>query len=164
MKKILITYLSKTGSTKEVAEEISKVLNENQLETDVIELTTVSSLADYSAVIIGAPINGMKWLSEAEEFVEKNKDVLNSLPTAYYFLSIIRNNGRKFFSKLIEKSLDRVSSIVKPIKIGKFGGYSSSPLPGFLRFLFGLKKDLPKDLRNWDEIKSWAKELADILK
>ena len=65
MSKILVAYVSKTGTTKEVAEEIGRILEEKGLEADVMEIPRVQGFEGYSGAVIGSPINGMRWLPEA---------------------------------------------------------------------------------------------------
>ncbi len=157
---ILIAYISKTGTTKEVGEEIAKVLHDNGLETEMKELSSIQELDAYSGVIIGAPINGFRWLPEAQTFIENNQDRLKDIPTSYYMLSYLLKTGRASLKQKMKKTLDRASSIVKPVSIGYFGGKVDENFPSLFRLLFGVKKDAPLDARNWDEIRSWANELA----
>jgi menaquinone-dependent protoporphyrinogen oxidase len=158
MSKILIAYMTKTGTTREVAEEIARIAGDKGIIPDVLPLSAVESPGGYDAVLIGAPINGMQWLPEASDFVEKHKEALKKIPTAYFFVSYLVNSGCGFWRKIIRKSLDKVSETVKPVKVGMFDGRVEKAFPAFARFLFGLKKDIPLDLRDWDAIRAWGEE------
>lgn len=164
MNKVLIAYVTKTNSTKDAALEISAVLEENGFETDVIPFTDVVKIGDYDAVIIGAPINGMNWHPDASAFVAKYQTELNRVPTAYYFMSYILFLGCNFWKKAIDKSLDKVSLIVKPVKVGKFGGRLGKEFPAFARILFGVKKGSPIDLTDNMAVRKWAEEWVALVK
>lgn len=158
MKKLCIAYVTKTNTTKEIAEEIGKVAREKNWTVKVPPLTAVADLREYDAVLIGAPINGMQWLPEAVEFVEKHQKVLAERPTSYFLVSYLMNSGAKMWKKTIDKSLNKVSDIVAPMKIGKFDGRVEDEFGTIPRLLFGLKKGTPLDLRDWDQIREWASE------
>ncbi len=160
MSKVLIAYITKTNSTKEVAEEIAKVIEAKGHDVSVKPVDSVESLEGIDRVVLGAPINGMKWHPDTKTFVTKFKDALSLIPTAYFSLSIVIKEGATMWKKAVEKGFDEVSRMVEPVKTGTFGGYSADPLPGFLRLIFRLPKDIANDQRDWDAIKAWAEELA----
>lgn len=163
MNKILITYATKTGTTKDAALEIGRVLVENGLKVDVLPITDINTLDGYSAVIIGAPINGMRWVPEAVQFVEAHQKELTNVITAYFLVSYLLIEGREFWKKKIRTSLDKINEKVKPVKIGMFGGKVSSTFPVPFRLLFGVKKDAPIDVQDLNTVRTWANELAALL-
>jgi menaquinone-dependent protoporphyrinogen oxidase len=163
MSKLCIAYVTKTNTTKEIAEEIGKIAREKEWTVKVLPLTAVTDLREYDAVLIGAPINGMQWLPAANEFVEKHQKVLNERPTSYFLVSYLLNSGAQLWRKLIDKSLNKAGRIVPPFSIGKFDGRVDAEFPAFARLLFGVKKGTPLDLRNWDQIRAWAKEYIEKL-
>ena len=57
MAKALVTYYSRTGNTKKMAEAIAESLGKNGVQTDLrkIESLAVPELLGYEAVIIGSP-------------------------------------------------------------------------------------------------------------
>lgn len=165
MKHILIAYGSKTGSTKEVAEEIARVMTssktgDDRMVAEARPFAQAGSLEEYDGVIVGAPINGMRWLPEALSFVDANRGRLAKIPVAYFLLSVAIT-GKSFLTKKVYKCLDPASVIVKPVKTGFFGGMMSAEPPAILRFAFGLPKNAPKDARDWDAVRKWATETSE---
>ena len=73
---ILITYSTRTGSTKGVSEFIGKTLTDLGESVDVLPMNDIDNLSDYSAVIAGSAIQSGKWLPEASEFIMTHKDEL----------------------------------------------------------------------------------------
>lgn len=162
MKKILIAYQTKTGTTKEAAEWIKSVFEERQFEVDVKALDDVSSLAGYSGVIIGAPINGFRWIPEATQFVETHKDHLVQMPTALYAMNYVGQTGRPKIRATIEKSFLTPKDSIHPKDVAMFGGRIDKEMPLFARLLFGIKKGNPIDLMNPEMVKAWANKMTQV--
>lgn len=159
MGKILVTYYTKTGSTKEVAEYIGKTFSDNGLETEVLSFPDVKSLNSYDGIVIGAPINGFRWVPQADEFTQQFKQELNGKPVAAYCLSYLSHHARPFFRKQIEKNFSKSATVSNPFEKAVFGGISASPMPKFFSFLFGLPETMPADTRDWAEIEKWTQSL-----
>jgi len=163
MKKLCIAYVTKTNTTKEIAEEIAKVARDKSWDVKVLPVSAIDNLEEFDAILIGAPINGMQWLPEAVTFVEKNQHTLKKISTSYFLVSYLMNSGSKMWKKTINKSLNKVSELVQPLKIGKFDGRVEDEFGTIPRLLFGLKKNTPLDLRDWDAIRAWAQEYIEKL-
>ena len=69
-RKVLVTYSTKTGSTKGVAESIGTTLSGLGEDVDVAPMQEVTDLSQYSAVIAGSAIQARKWLPEAMSFIQ----------------------------------------------------------------------------------------------
>ena len=59
--KILVGYATRYGSTQEVAEVIATTLRKAGFELDVKLVQNIKSLADYKAIILGAPLFMFHW-------------------------------------------------------------------------------------------------------
>ena len=70
---ILVTYASKYGATKEIAEKIGAVIRQAGLQVDVLPVKGVNDLTSYRAVILGCAVYIGKWLKEAGEFLKVNE-------------------------------------------------------------------------------------------
>ena len=75
-KNILITYASKHGATKEIAEKIGAVLRQAGLHVDVIPAAGVRDLNPYMAIILGSAVYVGKWHKDAEKFIQANEKIL----------------------------------------------------------------------------------------
>jgi len=171
MKKILITYYTRTNTTKDISEKIGEILRSELTEVTIAPMESTmdaktdapmydtSNLSDYDAVIIGAPIHGMRWSTEAVNYVSAHASELASTKTAYFFCSYMIKTGRAFWKKAIDKSLDMVNEHISPIQKGKFGGRLDKPFGGFPRLIFGVKKDAPIDVVDWDEVTAFAEKI-----
>lgn len=161
MKKLLVAYATKTGSTAQVAEALGKSLSGKGLSVEVRNMRDVASLDGYAGAALGAPINGMRWMPEGAAFVSANATVLRSMPVALFYLSYIQfADGRGVWKRSISKGMDEMAASIGAFSVGAFGGKLSGPFPAPARFIFGTRKDAPADLRDWDAIRAWADEIA----
>lgn len=77
---ILVTVASRHGSTLDIAEAIAQELRENGHTVALREADEVRDTAHYGAVIIGSAVYMGNWLPEARRFVERNREMLATVP------------------------------------------------------------------------------------
>jgi len=83
--KVLVTYASSYGSTKEIAEVISKTLRSQGLAVDLQLIRKVRILEGYSAVVLGAPLYMFHWHKDARHFLSQHRKILaDHLPLAIF--------------------------------------------------------------------------------
>lgn len=158
MKKTLITYLSPHGSTHEVCTYLEKTLTALGTEVTLLQFEAVTSLDPYDAVLVAAPVNGMQWRPEAVSFIQTHQEALKEKTVAYLALALMVDQGRPMWQKAVQKAFTKASEIVAPTNTGIFAGLASAELPAFMRWVFGLPKDMPKDLRDWQKIDAFARK------
>lgn len=83
MSKILVTYSTNSGSTAEVAEEISRVFTQNGHSADVKTIADATSLDAYDVVVVGAPMI-FGWHNVARRFVARNQAILSTKKVVYF--------------------------------------------------------------------------------
>ena len=120
-----------------------------------------------------------KWVSEAEDFLKKFQKEFNQKKLALFASTMKTVAEREGKTEEVAKSRkdaleDKVAEYdLKPIALGFFGGVMNFNKMGFLmrRMMGWIKPQLEKDgfketqpgvydLRDWDEIRNWAKELS----
>ena len=180
--KALIVYGTRHGATKETSEEIAKVLREEDFDVKVVNAQEekVKNISEYGLVVVGSGVACGRWVNEAEDFLKKfRKDFENKKLTLFASSvePISAKEGNKAeVAKMHKIDLeDRVSKYdLKPIAMGFFGGIVDFNKMGFLTRKgmeaafkaplqkHGFKETAPGayDLRDWDEIRKWTKELA----
>jgi len=154
---ILITYKSHTGTTKKAVELINSIFIAKEFEVELVEISEVKSIDKYDIIIIGAPINGMRWLPEVSDFVSKNEISLKEKKVASFALSYIINDGRKFWKNKVIRNFERIFKLVDPIDTMIFGGKLNQPMPAPARLIFGLSKGIPLDYSDNNKIEQWEK-------
>jgi len=166
--KILIAYISKTGTTEEIARKICAILGESSNadadadasadQIEVLPISEVDSIEQYDRLILGSPINGMKVLPEFKAFIEEK--IANSGKLVDIFaVSYMFERGRKIWRNAIKKDVEKIQALAHASSAEIFGGRLQNVLPRFARLIFGLPRDLPLDLRDWGKIESWARKL-----
>lgn len=153
--------MTKTNTTKEVGEAIAKILTENNLTVDLLPMSDVTNMDMYDGIVVGGPINGMRWVPEATSFIKENQQVLRQKKTALYFVAYLLHDGRKIWKKAIKSSLNASKKLINTSKTGMFGGKIEDMFPGIARFMFGVKKSAPLETIKWNNVRRWGEELAD---
>jgi menaquinone-dependent protoporphyrinogen oxidase len=157
---ILVAYATKHGSTREVAEAVAATLEERTLEVEVAPAAAVRDVSGYDAVVLGGALYTGRWHRDARAFLRRHGDALEQTPV----LAVFALGPRTLAPDEVASSraqLERALAAtphVAPALVAVFGGVVD---PAKLRFPF---RRLPaSDARDWDEIASWAAEVADVV-
>lgn len=166
--KILVTYATKYGATKEIAEKIAEVFRQTDLQVDVLPVKDIHDLTPYGAVVLGCAVYIGKWTKDAGEFLKANEKALAERPL-WLFSSGPTGEGRPV--DLLEgwqvpaeqqSMIDRI----QPRNITVFHGNIDPDKVNFIE-KWAVKSLVKKpfgDFRDWDAITSWAASIADALK
>ena len=165
--KLLVTYASKYGATREIAEKIVNVLQQSGLQADLAPVKEVRELSDYQAVILGSAVYVGKWQKDAVEFLQKNENTLAQLPV-WLFSSGPTGEGDP--AELLEGwrlpvELQPIAERIRPRDIAVFGGYINPDKVNFIEKT-AVKNIVKKpfgDFRDWDRIIAWANTVAEEL-
>ena len=86
MFKVLIVFATSYGQTKRIAARIAEYLEEHDIEADVIDAKSKPSFQahKWDAVIVGASIIARGHQPAARDFIARNLDDLNHLPSAFF--------------------------------------------------------------------------------
>ena len=167
---ILVAFATRYGSTREAAEAVAAVLREEGLASDVQLARKVTTFNGYRAVVLGAPLYFGSWHKEALALLARNQQALQGLLVAVFALGPLDNDpqGREEGRAQLRKALAGLR--LEPVRSEVFGGKYD---PAKLRFTDRLIAGLPasplhgapaSDARDWDAIRSWARDLAGRLR
>jgi menaquinone-dependent protoporphyrinogen IX oxidase len=178
----LIVYGTSFGATKGTSEEIARVLREENFDIDLVNAQEekVKDISEYKLVIVGSSLANCRWNSQAEDFLKKFRKEFDHKALALFVSSVApiaeREGNAEEVAKIRKLALeDKVSKYgLKPIMMGLFGGIINYNKMGFLarkgmELAFnkrlqntGFKEVEPGvyDLRDWNEIESWTREIA----
>ena len=178
----LIVYGTSFGATKGTSEEIARILREENFDITIVNAQEekVKDISEYQLVIVGSSLANCKWNSQAEEFLKKFQKDFEHKALALFVSSVApiveREGNTEEVAKLRKIALDdKVSKYgLKPIMRGVFGGILNYNKMGFLArkgMEVAFKSRLQNtgfkevetgvyDLRDWDKIRSWTRELA----
>jgi menaquinone-dependent protoporphyrinogen oxidase len=166
-KKVLVTYASKYGATKEIAEKIGQVLKEAGHAVDVLPVDKAASLDPYGAVVLGSAVYIGGWRKQAARFLKTNEKALAD-KMVWLFSSGPTGKGDPI--ELVKgwrfpKALQHIADRVKPKDIVLFQGAAfPEKLSPIGRWLMKKVKAPLGDFRDWDAITVWAGAIAVKLK
>jgi menaquinone-dependent protoporphyrinogen oxidase len=156
MPTILVSYATKHGSTREVAEVLSEALRELDCEVELEPAAHVGDVSAYDGVVLGGSLYLGRWHPEAVAFLRRNRAALATLPVAIFAMGPRTMDADDVAEsrEQLGHALARVSD-VDPYAVAIFGGVVD---PKKLRF--PLSKLPASDARDWAQIKAWAEEVA----
>jgi menaquinone-dependent protoporphyrinogen oxidase len=178
----LIVYGTRYGATAGTSEEIANVLRGKGFEVKVVnaKVEKTKDLSPYDLVVVGTGVQMGRWTGEVEDFLKEHEKELAQKKVAIFVSTMKTVTEREGKTADLEaaRKFDIDNKLPKysfhPINVGFFGGVLDFNKMNFLfRKTFGsvrsrletdgFKESSPGvfELRNWDEIRLWAKELAD---
>lgn len=161
-KRVLVAYASKYGSTGGVADAIGKELCSKDVAVDVVLIKNANNISSYQGVIIGSPIYMGKWMSEAVDFIKKNKDTLCKVPIAYFLVCMTLSQPTEKKRAEVLSYMDSILKAVpeiKPVGIGTFAGAMDYNNLSWINKKILKSKGTPEgDFRDWNDIRTWARE------
>jgi menaquinone-dependent protoporphyrinogen oxidase len=182
--KALVAYGTRYGATKGISHEISKILEENNFDVKTLDVKEeeIKDISEYCLVVVGSGMSLGNWVNEAEDFLKKHRKSLETKKLAIFISSlkpIEEKEGKTaLIAKIQKNGLEdkKLKYHLQPISQAIFGGVIDYNKLGFLlrkgmevgyKAAFkkhGIREIEPEvyDLRNWSEIRSWARELAKL--
>lgn len=180
----LIVYGTSFGATKGTSEEIARILREENFDVKLVNAQEekVRGISEYQLIIVGSSLANCRWNSQVEDFLKKFQKEFEHKALAIFVSSVApiaeREGNTEEVAKLRKIALDdKVSKYgLKPLMMGVFGGILNYNKMGFLarkgmEVAFksrlqnnGFEEAEPGvyDLRDWDKIRSWTRELAKV--
>lgn len=171
--KVLVAYETAHGSTTATADAIAEVLRERGAEVEVLRCRTVTSVEEYDAFVVGAPVWASNWLRPARRFVRRFQRTLAEHPTAYFHASGAAGDeeSREGIARVMDERLRNYAPAVEPVAIGTFGGVIdfdlyNLPIRLIMQFVLarrGHRTYGRHEMRDWERIRGWADEVYDLL-
>ncbi len=168
MKRILVTYATRAGSTVGAGEAIAQSLRAAGHTVDLRPIKDVSDVKDYDALVIGSAIHMGNWLPEAMDWPKKNRAALNRVPTAIFSVHMLNLDDSPASRQARLKYTAPVRALVTPKAEAFFAGKMEyAKLAFFDRMIALLVAKLTGskegDYRDWAVIQNWAASLAPML-
>ena len=86
---ILLTYSSGYGATREISDEIGKVLSEDPaLKVDLKPIDDIQEISAYDAIIVGTSIRADRPLANTRDFFALNRDILTTKKVALFIVCL----------------------------------------------------------------------------
>lgn len=159
---VLVGYASPHGSTREIAEWIAAKIRDGGSEVDTRSLSEPVDVSPYEAVVLGSAIHNQSWRPEATEFVYSHLSHLTEVPVWLFSVGMARVLGGRWEANASEpKGLPGIREAIHPLDHHLFtGAVHQEHLPLLGRLFYRLMRGRYGDFRDWQEIDSWAGEIA----
>lgn len=168
MSRVLVVFDTKFGATREIAEEIGRSLRGVGLPADVEAVTAGPELSKYTAVVLGAPVFGGKLEPPLCDWVHKNLEMLESMPTAVFVVGASARDDtsetRAALDRVMDSALCGSECLGAGLPRGRFAGrIDADKLPAPMRFMMHMAKLPAGDWVDLDEVHAWAISIASRL-
>jgi menaquinone-dependent protoporphyrinogen oxidase len=158
---VLVTYGSRRGGTRGLAEMVAQGLREEGFTVDVVPAGAVPGVERYDAVVVGGALYAFRWHRAARRFVKRHTARLRQRPV-YFFSSgpLDGSASRKDIPpvKGVEKLMRRVDGRGHVT----FGGRLSPDAKGFPASAMAKKN--AGDWRDPAQVREWVGSIAPELR
>ena len=159
--RVLVTYGSKFGSTAEIAEAITAELRDHGIDVDCLPAHDAKTVDGYDAVVLGSAVDMQRWRRDARRFLEKHAHELERIPFWVFSSGSVgapeqRDPDWEEPAKVMALA-ERLGAREHVV----FGG--SIPAEPKSLMQKAMASETPeefRDLRDWDEIRAWARGIA----
>lgn len=170
--RVLIAYITRSGSTEDVAEAMGMTLEEAGVRTDVKPMADVESISEETSLLLGTALYIGHFPREFHSFAVRFKRELSDL-RPWIFVLGPTDKDPKHFSLAEDQARREFAKYpwLHPADVRVLGG-KFDPNHLKLPFPFSLVMKLPgnpmrklppSDIRDWEWIRGWASEIAERL-
>ena len=153
---ILVTFASRHGSTRAIAETIAAELEARGHHTVYLEISNVETLDGFDAVVAGSGVYLGRWLAPARAFLDRFQPELSTLPTWLFSSGHI---GEQAAAEPQDVTARRDQ--IRLVEHRSFAGSLELASLGLgERLISRIVGSAEGDFRNWDEIRAWAGDIA----
>jgi menaquinone-dependent protoporphyrinogen oxidase len=135
MARILFAYSTTDGHTARICQRLGELLAARSHAVSVAPLATVEDrdLAACDKIVIGASIRYGRHSQALLDFIERNENLLNRKPSAFFSVSVVARKPDKnqpHTNPYVRKLLGRIAW--RPRDVGVFAGKIDYPRYGFI--------------------------------
>lgn len=167
MARILVTYASKHHSTAEIAGAIAQEIRVGGHDVVCEDARSAPPASEFDAVVLGSAVYVGRWRKAASKYLKRNLDTLSKMP--FWIFSSGPVGAPPEDEEQAEKFLEPSKVTKRAVDAGVrghvvFGGRVPPEEGGMIAK--SMRKNTPpelQDLRDWDEIRAWAKQIADAI-
>jgi len=164
---VLVTYASKYGATKEIAEKIGEVLCRSNLIVDTTPVENIKDLSAYDVVVLGSALYIGKWYKPGFDFLKANeKDLAGK--QVWIFSSGPSGDGdpvKLVDGQSLPADVKAITDRIHPRGVVLFHGNIDEKKVNFMERM-AVKNIVKKpfgDYRDWNMIAKWAETIANAL-
>lgn len=159
---VLVTTASRYGATAEIGDAIGRTLEARGIAADVAAIENVAELTDYDAVVIGSGVYMGRWLEPARTFVEAHADDLAERPTWLFSSGPIGDPPKPGVDDAVDVTAQVETSHARDHHVFT-GRLERDGLHLCDRIGVAVVRAPDGDYRDWQDVESWARSIADEL-
>ena len=157
--KVIIVVGSKHGSTRSIAEVVGDELRDGCLDVSIVDADATDVCLDvYDAAVIGSAVYVGKWMKDARAFLEANRESLRKMPV-WLFSSGPLGDGSRQPDDLAEIRAFADDVHARDHRVFA-GSLDKADLSLAERAAVRMVHAPYGDAREWDEIRSWVRNVA----
>lgn len=159
--RVLVAAASKHGATSEIAEAIGTTLAAEGHDPEVVDITEVEGIEGFDAAVIGSAVYAGHWMESARRVIERLGEELTEIPVWVFSSGPIGDPPKPAEEPVdVDWVVDRVHARGHHVFAGKLDkealGFGERAIAAALRAPAG-------DFRDWEDVETWAKEIASEL-
>ena len=163
---VLVAYASEHGATQGIAERIGARLVERGAHVDVRRVSEVDDVSPYSAVILGSPVYGGRWITDAIAFARHHDHALHSRSVWLFSVGSFGDTHR-VLGRMMRREPREVGELQKTLRPAGYrvfaGAIARHQWPLSSRLFFHAFGGHFGDNRDWPEIDGWTNRIAATL-
>lgn len=177
MSRVLLVYATKHGHTAKISERLAEALRGEGLEVDprAVENAGDTRPRDYDGVIVGASIHAHQHQSEIVDWVKAHHTSLESLPSAFFSVSLTAaedtDEAREATRQCIDEVLDdtgwtptRATSVAGALQYREYDVFTRTLIRLMMRRA-GHTTDISQDheYTDWDAVERFGCKFASLV-
>ena len=174
MQQILIIYATTDGHTRKISERLEDVIRQQGYDVQLLSIEEqLPELTQYDKIVIGASIRYGKHSKLIYNFVEKNQQLLDTKPNAFFSVNVVARKPEKSqpeTNPYLQKFLKQISW--QPKKLAVFGGELNYPNYRYfdrqmIRLIMWMTKGPTDpatviDYTDWDLVEGFGRQICDM--
>ncbi|MFI6931576.1 flavodoxin domain-containing protein [Streptomyces sp. NPDC050287] len=161
LRKVLVAYGTKNGSTAQIAVTVAEVLHQRGFAAEALPARSVTSVASYDAVVVGGGLYAGRWHRDARRFVRRHRRSLARRPV-WLFSSGPLDASASERDVPPTPGVRRVMDKVETTEHVTFGGCLEEGGKGRIARMI-LRSGKGGDFRDFAAIETWAARVAEEL-
>ena len=172
MSNILIVYATTDGHTRKICERLQEVIEEQGSQVELLQIDGPHpDLTQFDKIVVGASIRYGKHSKLIYDFVERNQELLETKPNAFFSVNVVARKPEKNqpdTNPYLKKFLSQIAW--QPKQLAVFGGNLDYPNCGYLdrqmiRLIMWMTKgptapDTVVDFTDWDQVEAFGKKIS----
>lgn len=159
----LVTYASKSGSTRGIAERIAHRLRDGGHAAELEPVDAVHDLSRFDAVVLGSAVFNGQWMPEADAFVAEQAGELRDRAVWLFSVGTF-GDDRPVLGPVMRREPRGIGDLVRQVGAHDYrvfaGVIKRSDWPLASRIFYHALGGRLGDHRNWDQVEGWADQIA----